>query len=124
MARAPVGGFGGRMGTMGGGMGAGMGGGLGPASGIVVEDARGTKTVVGTVRQIGAKTFYRKGDHWVDSTVTPEQESRATRVVQFSDEFFRLAQSQKAELNQYLAFDEPVTVNLNERTYRFERPSK
>ena len=36
-------------------------------------------------------------------------------------EFFRLARSQKAELNQYLTFTEPVTVNLEGKVYRFEQ---
>jgi len=114
-----------------GGMGGGMmmmrgvqGNSSAPGAGIVVEDAKGQKTVVGTVRQIGSKTFYRKGDHWVDSTVTAEQEAKAVTVEQFSDEFFRIAGRQKAELNQYLTFEEPVTVNLDGKTYRFERAKK
>ncbi|MDR3632917.1 MAG: VIT domain-containing protein [Isosphaeraceae bacterium] len=101
-----------------------MGGGSGgnvPALGVAVEDASGNKSVVGTVRQIGSKTFYRKGDRWVDSTVTPDEEAKATAVAQFSDAFFVIARAQKAELNQYLTFDEPVTVNLDGKVYRFEQ---
>ncbi len=108
----------GGMGMMGGGM-AGMG--QPYQFGVVAEDAKGNKKVVNTVRQIGAKAFYRKGDHWVDSTVKPEEESKATVVEQFSDEFFRIAGRQDAELNQYLTFEEPVVVNLAGKVYRIER---
>jgi Ca-activated chloride channel family protein len=77
-----------------------------------------------TVRHVGAKTFFRKGDRWVDSSVTPEDEAKAVVIRQFSDEFFRLARDQKAEMNQYLTFEEPVTVKLDGRVYRFEQPEK
>ncbi|AGA26181.1 VIT domain-containing protein [Singulisphaera acidiphila] len=73
-----------------------------------------------SVRQVGAKTFYYKNQHWIDSTVKPEDDAKATVIEQFSDAFFRLAESQKTELNQYLTFDEPVTVELDGQIYRFE----
>lgn len=76
------------------------------------------------VRQVGTKTFFRKADHWVDSAVKPEEEARAKVVRQFSDEFFELARGQSAELNQYLAFDEPVTVKLGDQVYRIETASR
>ncbi len=74
------------------------------------------------VRQVGNKTFFRKGDRWVDSDVKPEDEAKAIVIRQYSDEFFKLARNQSAGLNQYLAFEEPVTVNLEGRVYRFEPP--
>ena len=77
-----------------------------------------------TVRQVGTKTFFRKGDRWVDSEVKPDDEAKAVVIRQFSDEFFALARGQKSELNQYLAFDEPVTVNLDGKVYRFEQAAK
>jgi Ca-activated chloride channel family protein len=84
--------------------------------GAEAKDADGNPSV----RQVGAKTFYYKNGHWVDSTVKPEDDAKATVIEQFSDAFFRLAATQKAELNQYLTFDEPVTVNLDGQVYRFE----
>ena len=75
---------------------------------------------VETVRQLGTKTFFRKGDRWVDSTVKPEEEAKAVVVRQFSDEFFKLVREQKSELNQYLTFTEPVVLNLDGKVYRIE----
>ncbi|SIO67234.1 Ca-activated chloride channel family protein [Singulisphaera sp. GP187] len=85
-------------------------------SDLQAKDADGKPSV----RQVGAKTFYFKNGHWVDSTVKPEEAAKATVIEQFSDAFFRLAETQKSELNQYLTFDEPVTVNLDGQVYRFE----
>jgi hypothetical protein len=72
------------------------------------------------VRQIGSKTFYFKGDRWIDSTVKPEEDAKAKRIRQFSEEFFKLARSQSAELNQYLTFTESVTLKLGEEVYRVD----
>jgi Ca-activated chloride channel homolog len=108
------------------GMMGGMAGGMaGPGSagrfGVALKDADGKQTFVNTVRRVGSKTFYRKGDHWVDATLKPEDEAKAKVVRQFSDEFFELARTQKSELNQYLTFEEPVTVDLDGKVYRFEQ---
>ncbi|QEH37745.1 von Willebrand factor type A domain protein [Aquisphaera giovannonii] len=73
-----------------------------------------------TVRQLGAKTFYYKDNRWIDSTVKPDEDAKARRIRQFSDEFFALARSQSAEVNQYLTFGEPVTVNLDGTVYRID----
>ena len=78
--------------------------------------------VAANVRQIGKKTFYRKDNRWIDSEVKPEDEVKAKVIEQFSDLYFELAKKQSAELNQYLSFEEPVTVNLGGTIYRIERP--
>jgi hypothetical protein len=75
-----------------------------------------------SVRNIGVKTFYRKGDRWIDSAVKPEEDAKATVVEQFSEEFFKLARGQSAEQNQYLTFEEPVTVLIAGKVYRIEPP--
>ena len=75
-----------------------------------------------SVRNLGAKTFYRKGDRWVDSQVKPEEDAKAIVLEQFSDEFFKLARDQSAEQNQYLTFEEPVTVLIAGKVYRIEPP--
>jgi Ca-activated chloride channel family protein len=90
---------------------------------LSVQDADGAEKLVTTVRQLGKKTFYRKGDHWVDASIKPDQESKAKTVVQFSDDYFKLARAQSAELNQYLTFEEPVTVELGGEVYKIERPA-
>ncbi len=105
-----------------GGLGVGLGMPVTRLAGVAAE-ARADKPAAATVRQVGSKTFYRKADRWVDAAVTPDAEAKALRVEQFSDAFFELARSQGAELNQYLAFGEPVTVELGGKVYRIERAS-
>jgi Ca-activated chloride channel family protein len=78
----------------------------------------------GKVRQIGTKTFYFKNGRWVDSSVKPEDDAKAEKVVQFSEDYFRLARSQKAEYNQYLSQDEPVTVRLDGKVYHIDPAPK
>ncbi len=72
------------------------------------------------VRQIGAKTFYFKNGRWVDSSVKPEEDAKAVKVVQFSDDYFRIARTQKAEYNQYLSQSDPVTVKLEGTVYHID----
>ena len=74
------------------------------------------------VREVGGRTFFRKGDRWVQSTIKPEDEARAIEIEQFSDSYFELARNQTAESNQLLTFEEPVTVELDGKIYRIERP--
>ena len=85
-------------------------------------DERGN--LAANVRQVGAKTFFRKDNRWVDSTVKPEEDAQAVVVHQFSDAYFKLARGQTSELNQYLTFDEPVTVRLGSQVYRIEMAAK
>jgi Ca-activated chloride channel family protein len=90
----------------------------------IIVDAEGKESVATTVRQVGAKTFFRRSNAWVDSDVKPEEEAKATVIEQFSDKFFELAASQAANLNQYLTLDDVTVVKLKDRVYRFERPKK
>ena len=75
-----------------------------------------------TVRNIGQKSFFRKQNQWRDSTVTLKQEQRAIRVTQFSKTYFDLAAAHSGTLAKYLAFNEPVLVNLGTQTYLIEPP--
>ena len=88
----------------------------GRAEGVKADNGRAT------VRQLGNKTFYRKDNRWVDAEVKPDDEAKAPKIEQFSDEFFKIARGLTPEMNQYLAFDEGVTVNLAGKTYRFDPP--
>ena len=72
------------------------------------------------IRQIGTKTFYFKGGRWVDSSVKPEEDAKAVKITQFSDEYFRIARTQKAENNQYLSQSEPISVNLDGTVYHID----
>jgi hypothetical protein len=73
-----------------------------------------------SVRQIGSRTFYRRNNQWIDSTVSKEQEASPTRVKQFSDPYFELARRHGRTLSQYMVFDEPVLVNLEGQAYLIE----
>jgi Ca-activated chloride channel family protein len=116
--------MGGRMGGMGGGMGGMAGMGAPGTLGISVKDAEGRDQFVNTVRRVGSKTFYLKNARWVDSSIKPEDEAKAEVVRMFSEPYFQLARSQSAEMNQYLTFQEPVTVELGGKVYRFEPEGK
>jgi Ca-activated chloride channel family protein len=93
---------------------------LGLAGGRSADDA---EPAVETVRTIGRKTFFRKQDRWQDSTVTPDQESAAVRIVQFSPEYFELAAAQGGRWSSYFTFSEAVVVNLDGKTYRVDPPT-
>ena len=86
----------------------------------VTQDAAGVVQVLDSVRNVGQKTFFLKEQRWQDSTVTPEQAKNAVRVAQFSSEYFDLAASHGGTLAKYLAFDEPILVNLGAKTYQID----
>jgi hypothetical protein len=69
------------------------------------------------VRQVGSKAFYRRGEHWVDSAVTPEKEKQTVKLKRFSPEYFELVDKYGREAAKYLASDEPVTVELGGKVY-------
>lgn len=83
-------------------------------------DAEGKARYVDSVRNIGQKTFFFKNKQWQDSVVNDEQVKNARRVKQFSTEYFDLAASHGGTLAKYLAFEEPVLVNLANEVYLIE----
>lgn len=88
------------------------------------RDAATDKDVVVTTnRNVGDRSFFYRGNQWVDSTVTEEQMKHARRYVQFTDEYFELAAKHGRQLTQYLVSDEPVVVNLDGETLLIE-PAK
>ncbi len=74
------------------------------------------------VKQIGGRAFFRKNNRWVEAAIKPESEAQAIVIEQFSEAYFELARQQSAEENQFLTFEEPVTVVLQGKVYRIERP--
>ncbi|HJT32772.1 MAG TPA: VIT domain-containing protein [Pirellulales bacterium] len=92
----------------------------GPAGAPAVADQELGGEIAEAVRNIGAKSFYRRGRQWVDSTVTEDQQKNAQRVTQFSDDYFQLADRHGRKLSQYLVFDEPVLVELEGQAYLIE----
>ncbi|MGC1722820.1 MAG: VIT domain-containing protein [Isosphaeraceae bacterium] len=78
------------------------------------------QNVQAKLRQVGSKTFYFKENRWIDSMVKPDEDAKAKLIRQFSNDFFNLARSQSADLNQYLTFTEPVTIKLAGTVYRID----
>ncbi len=96
-----------------------------PAGAANYRDAASDKDVtVNTVRNLGAKSFYWRENRWQDSTVTEEQIKHARRYEQFSDDYFKLAEKHGRTLSQYLVYDEPVILNLDNETLLIEPAKK
>jgi len=93
---------------------------LGAPGGLLMDQQGEAQNVQTKLRQVGSKTFYFKENRWIDSMVMPEEDAKAKLIRQFSDDFFNLARSQSAELNQYLTFTEPVTIKLAGTVYRID----
>ncbi|MDP7276983.1 MAG: VIT domain-containing protein [Planctomycetaceae bacterium] len=111
------------------GQGAGGPMGGGPITGPPVAFCGGGNIGTGSprrqnVRNIGQKSFFRKEGVWRDSTVTARQEKQAIKVKQYSKPYFDLAASHGGTLARYLVFNEPVLVNLGNRTYRIDPPAR
>jgi uncharacterized protein YegL len=89
---------------------------------VTFEDELGNLTATESIQNIGQKTFYRRKSQWRDSSVTEDQEKKAIRVKQYSPEYFELATKHGGQLSKYLAFSEPVLVNLGDITYQIDPP--
>ncbi len=82
------------------------------------KDASGAEAKA--LKQVGQKAFFKKEGTWRDSSVTDEQAKTAVHVVQFSRKYFDLAAAHGGAMARYLAFSEPVLVNLGKETYRID----
>ncbi len=71
------------------------------------------------VQNIGRKTFYRRGQQWVDNDVTKEQEAKVIKVERFSPQYFELAAKHGAKMAKYLVIDEPVLLEIDGQAYEF-----
>jgi hypothetical protein len=92
----------------------------GRSMGFAADVGREAQSAEQNMRNIGNRTFFRRNGQWVDSQVTKAQEANARRIKQFSDEYFELAQTQGRRLSQYLVFDEPVLLTLDNQAYLIE----
>lgn len=73
-----------------------------------------------TVRQIGNRTFYLRQGQWVDSRVPDDQQTKARRIKQFSDEYFALVRRHGRSVSQYLVFDQPVLLAVDNEVLLIE----
>ncbi len=81
-------------------------------------DEEGAK-IAENVRSIGRKVFYRRGDRWVDSTVTAEQEKQPIKIERYSKEYFDLIDKFGRDVAKYMTFDDPVVIELDGKAYSF-----
>jgi len=85
-----------------------------------VMDTDGVRRQVTTVRNVGTKTFYQRDGVWRDAAVSEADEKNVIVIEQFSEPFYELVRNNRAEMNQYLTFDEDTLVELDGQTYRIE----
>ena len=71
------------------------------------------------VMTVGAKTFYRYQDQWVESEVTEEELTKARVVERFSDEYFALLDRYGDDVGQYLSIDDTVVLKLGDELVKF-----
>jgi Ca-activated chloride channel family protein len=86
---------------------------------ITVEELAEREKVVQNLRYVGSKSFFRRGDRWVDSGVNEKNEKNVKKIKRFSDEYFALVDKHGKDVAKYLAFDEPVMLVLGEQVYEF-----
>ncbi len=71
----------------------------------------------GTVKKIGAKTFYLENGVWIDSEFKEEAKLAETKLQFASDEFFNLIKREK-DLARYFAVGEQVVLVWKDKVYR------
>lgn len=77
------------------------------------------EVTVRTVQNIGTKTFFYRGDQWVDSGATEEQLKSAKQLKRYSDEYFDLITKHGKDVAKYLAIEGKVALLLDGQVYEF-----
>ena len=77
------------------------------------------EVVVTSVKNVGNKTFFFRGDRWVDSSIDNEKLKDAKEVKRFSDEYFELVTKHGSEVAKYLAIEGKVVIQLDDAVYEF-----
>jgi Ca-activated chloride channel family protein len=86
--------------------------------GVAYYDAMQDKQVISAnCIVVGRKTLFRRGEQWVDSSVTEEEQKAAQKIERFSREYFDLVERHGKHVAQYLAIEEPVCVKLDGEVY-------
>jgi Ca-activated chloride channel family protein len=73
-----------------------------------------------TMRQIGAKTFYKRAGGWIDSEAIGKPATAAIKIVAYTDAWFELSRKLGPGGAAWLAFQEPVTLWIDGKLYRVE----
>jgi Ca-activated chloride channel family protein len=74
---------------------------------------------VETVMNVGSKTFFRRGNQWVDSTLTAEQEKATQKIERYSTEYFDLVTKYGKDAAKYLAIEGELVVVFDGQAYSF-----
>ena len=84
-----------------------------------LRDAEGAQVM----RIVGAKTFYRDGERWVDSvyTATDKPKPQTVKIKLYSDAYFELTR-RHPEAAKYLALGPRVVVVLDGKAYETVEP--
>ena len=91
----------------------------GPTPTSLLSDGVDESSVVQTVQNVGAKTFFLRNGRWVDSTLSEEQEQKVIQITRYSAEYFDLIAQYGSDAAKYLAIEGDVTVVLNGQAYSF-----
>jgi Ca-activated chloride channel family protein len=83
------------------------------------DSAKDEQVAARNIRQVGRKTFFQRGEQWIDATVTEDEEKHARKLERYSSEYFALIARHGQHVAQYLALDAPVTVKLAGVTYQW-----
>lgn len=94
-------------------------GGQGAADEALETDALGGVGAAATVQTVGRKTFFKRENRWVDSSMSAEQERAAIKLTRYSDEFFDLISKHGKDAAKYLAIEGEVLVLLDGQAYAF-----
>jgi hypothetical protein len=86
---------------------------------VVYDAEEGQAVVVDTVKYVGKKTFYRRGERWIDSTLNEKEVREAVQIERYSPEYFELITTFGKDAAKYLAIEGDVTIKLGETTYAF-----
>jgi hypothetical protein len=74
---------------------------------------------VASVQNVGNKTFFLRGDTWVDSTATTEQLKNQKEIKRFSQAYFDLVTKYGDDAAKYLAIEGKVALRLGDVVYQF-----
>lgn len=94
-------------------------GALAPTAGAATfrKSEEDKEVVVNTVRRLGQKTFYLRGNRWVDSEFKPELAKSVKKIERYSDDYFKLVEKHGRDAARYLAIEAPITLVLDGQAY-------
>lgn len=94
------------------------------ASGFELGDRDEVEARIRRVKQIGAKTFFLRKNRYIDADASDDQIAKATKIEQFSDEYFELLAKLDEKSKVYLAEASEVLVVLKGKAYLIVPPKE